>query len=177
MVVNQHYQTVATLTGADGWILSLHDFQIRGDDAWVTAYKVVPGQDLSAYGGSASGSVLDVAVQEYDLPTGNLLSSWDALNPGGTPNIPLSQSQQQPPVGSVPLDAYHINSIQLIGSNEFLVSMRNTWAAYLVDTHTEPNRLDCSAATRRSPASRCRPMLDSLAARRLDVGQSADGVR
>ncbi len=135
VVVNQHYQTVATLSGADGWVLSLHDFRISGRDAWVTAYKVVPGQNLTPYGGSASGQVLDVAVQEYDLRTGQLLKSWDALNPGGTPNIPLSQSQQPaPPSG--PWDAYHINSIQLIGSNEFLVSMRNTWSAYLVNAST-----------------------------------------
>ncbi len=135
VVVNQHYQTVATLSGADGWVLSLHDFQISGDDAWVTAYKVVPGQNLTPYGGSANGLVLDSAVQEYDLRSGQLLKSWDALNPGGTPNIPLSQSQQTAPSAG-PWDAYHINSIQLIGSNEFLVSMRNTWAAYLVNAST-----------------------------------------
>lgn len=135
VVLNQHYQTVATLTGSNGWILSLHDFQISGNDAWVTAYKVVPGQNLTAYGGSANGQVLDVAVQEYNLTNGQLLKSWDALNPGGTPNIPLSQSQQKPP-SSGPWDAYHINSIQVIGSNEFLVSMRNTWAAYLVNAST-----------------------------------------
>lgn len=135
IVVNQHYQTVATLTGADGWVLSLHDFRITGDDAWVTAYKVVGGQNLTPYGGPANGQVLDVAVQKYDLPTGRLLESWDALNPGGTPNIPLSQSQQKPP-SSGAWDAYHINSIQLIGSNEFLVSMRNTWSAYLVNAST-----------------------------------------
>lgn len=135
VVVNQHYQTVATLSGADGWVLSLHDFQISGHDAWVTAYKVIPGQNLTAYGGSANGQVLDVAVQEYDLTTGQLLKSWDALNPGGIPNIPLSQSQQKVPTSGA-WDAYHINSIQLIGSNEFLVSMRNTWSAYLVNATT-----------------------------------------
>ncbi len=135
VVVNQHYRTVATLTGKDGWILSLHDLQIRGRDAWVTAYKVVPGQNLTAFGGSANGPVLDVAVQEYNLTNGQLVYSWDALNPGGTPNVPLSQAQTKP-FGAAPWDAYHINSIQLIGANEFLVSMRNTWAAYLVNAGT-----------------------------------------
>src|SRR5262249_43903761 len=75
------------------------------------------------------------AVQEYDLKTGQLLYTWDALNPGGTPNIPLSQGQQKPlPGGS--WDAYHINSIQLTGNGTFLVSMRNTWSAYLVNRST-----------------------------------------
>ncbi len=135
VVVDQHYKTVATLKGANGWVLSLHDFQISGKDAWVTAYKTVPNQNLTPYGGSASGSVLDVAVQEYDLRTGQLEFTWDALNPGGTPNIPLSQARNKP-FGTVPWDAYHINSIQLVGSHEFLVSMRDTWSAYLVDSST-----------------------------------------
>ena len=91
--------------------------------------------NLSAYGGSANGEVLDSAVQEYNLATGQLLYTWDALNPGGTPNIPLSQTQQKPFPG-IPWDAYHINSIQFTGNETFLVSMRNTWTAYLVDRTT-----------------------------------------
>jgi hypothetical protein len=36
----------------------------------------------------------------------------------------------------IPWDAYHGNSVQLIGSGKFLVSLRNTWAAYLVDINS-----------------------------------------
>jgi hypothetical protein len=138
VVVDQHYRQVATLTATTGgWVLSQHELVINGDDAWVTAYKNIPA-DLSPYGGLANGTLTDVAVQEYNLGTGQLLYSWDAFNPGGTPNIPLSMSHQQPSTVLVngqptPWDAYHINSIQLVGSNQFLVSMRNTWAAYLVN--------------------------------------------
>src|SRR5262249_51949534 len=111
VVVDQHYRHVATLKGADGWVISEHEMIISGGNAWVTAYKNVT-TDLTPYGGSANGTVLDSAVQEYDLKTGQLLYTWDALNPGGTPNIPLSQGQQKPLAGG-PWDAYHINSIQL----------------------------------------------------------------
>jgi hypothetical protein len=134
VVVNQHYQQVATLKGADGWIISEHEMVISGANAWVTAYKTVP-MNLTPYGGSANGEVLDSAVQEYDLATGQLLYTWDALNPGGVPNVPLSQSQQKPFPG-IPWDAYHINSIELTGNGTFLVSLRNTWSAYLVDRST-----------------------------------------
>jgi hypothetical protein len=135
VVVDQHYRQVAKpLKGADGWVISEHDMVISGANAWVTAYKVVP-YNLAAYGGSANGLVLDSAVQEYNLATGQLLYTWDALNPGGTPNIPLSETQQKPFPG-IPWDAYHINSIQLTGSETFLVSMRNTWTAYLVNRLT-----------------------------------------
>ena len=138
-VVNQHYRQVATLTGdtADGWVISPHEVVIKGKDAWVTAYKYLPNQDLSAYGGSKHGTLYDSAVQEYDLTTGKLLYSWDAFNPGHTPNVPLSESESPaPPNPNVPWDAYHVNSIQLVGSHQFLTSFRNTWAAYLVDINS-----------------------------------------
>ena len=137
VVYNQKYQKVATLTGdtKDGWVLSPHEFVISGNNAWVTAYKNLRNVDLSAYGGSSSGTLLDSAVQEYDLRTGQLIYSWDAYNPGGTPNIPLSESKATPAPANanVPWDAYHLNSIQLAGNGDFLTSMRNTWAAYLVN--------------------------------------------
>ncbi len=134
VVVDQHYRHVATLKAADGWVISEHEMLISGPNAWVTAYKTVPA-NISAYGGPANGSVLDSAVQEYDLKTGQLLYTWDALNPGAVPNIPLSQSEQKPLPG-MPWDAYHINSIALTGNETFLVSMRNTWTAYLVNRLT-----------------------------------------
>ena len=134
VVVDQHYRHVATLKGADGWIISEHEMIISGANAWVTAYKSVP-MNLTPYGGSANGTLLDSAVQEYNLGTGQLLYTWDAFNPGGTPNVPLSQSQTKA-LPNVPWDAYHINAIQLGGNETFLVSLRNTWSAYLINRLT-----------------------------------------
>jgi hypothetical protein len=100
----------------------------------VTAVKVQP-MDLTPYGGARNGSILNAAVQEYDLTNGKLLYTWDAAADGADAgHIPLSDSYQRPLPGS-PWDAYHINSIQL-GSAGFIVSMRNTWAAYSVNTAT-----------------------------------------
>ena len=127
IVVNQHYQTVATLKGVDGWKLTLHELLIDGDHAWVTANKDIP-RNLSTNGGAYNGAVDDSAVQEYDLRTGRLLRSWDALK-----HIPLGDSYATVPTNGFPWDAYHVNSIQLVGTDTFLVSMRDTWAAYLVN--------------------------------------------
>jgi hypothetical protein len=129
IVVDQHYRTVATLQGADGWLLTPHEFLISGHDAWVTANKNVP-MDLTAEGGAADGVLTDSAVQEYDLNTGKLLYTWSALA-----HIPLSDSNTHPAPG-IPWDAYHINAIDLVGSNEFITSMRNTSAGYLVNATT-----------------------------------------
>ena len=127
IVVNQHYQTVARLKAVDGWVLTLHELLIRGQDAWVTANKNIP-MNLSKYGGAYNGALIDSAVQEYDIKTGKLLRNWDALD-----HIPLSQSQASLPTNGFPWDAYHVNSIDLNGAGAFLVSMRDTWAAYLVN--------------------------------------------
>lgn len=132
-VVNQHYRKVATLAGKDGWVITPHELLISGQDAWVTVNKNVI-RDLRAYGGKARGTLVDSAVQEYDLRTGKLLYTWDAGAPG---EIPLSASRTRPPPNGSPWDAYHVNSIQLVGKGQFLTSMRNTWAAYLVQSRTK----------------------------------------
>ncbi|HEV3129674.1 MAG TPA: MFS transporter [Solirubrobacteraceae bacterium] len=130
VVVDQHYRPVATLRAHGGWVITLHDLAIDGDHAWVTANRNVP-RNLSKYGGAYNGAAIDSAVQEYDLRTGGLLFSWDALQ-----HIPLSDVQVAIPPNSFPWDAYHVNSIEPLPDGTFIVSMRNTWAIYKVDART-----------------------------------------
>jgi EmrB/QacA subfamily drug resistance transporter len=130
VVVDQHYKTVATLRGANGWVLTLHEIVISGDHAWVTANKNLPA-NLSKYGGAYNGTLIDSAVQEYDLRTGKLLRTWDALD-----HIPLGDSRASLPTNGFPWDAYHVNAIDAPGDGTFVVSMRNTWAAYKVSINT-----------------------------------------
>ncbi len=128
IVVNQHYKTVATLHGANGWVLTLHTMVIDGDHAWVTANKNVP-MNLSRWGGVYNGTLVDSALQEYDLRTGKLLWTWDAYK-----HIGLADTHSLPPGNGFPWDAYHINSIDLISKNAALVSMRDTWGVYKINT-------------------------------------------
>jgi len=130
VVVNQHYQAVARIRGKHGWKLTLHAIEISGDDIWVTANKNI-AHNLAAYGGAYNGALIDSAVQEYNLKTGQLMFSWDALR-----HIPLGDSRASVPTNGFPWDAYHVNAIDLTGNGSFLVSMRNTWAAYMVNIET-----------------------------------------
>jgi Arylsulfotransferase (ASST) len=130
IVVDNHYRRIATLKGADGWVLTLHSMVVRGHNAWVTANKNVRA-DLSGDGGVSNGVFTDSAVQEYDLRTGKLLSTWKAST-----HIPRHESYTQPPPNGFPWDTYHVNSVQPYGNGTFLVSMRNTWAIYLVNART-----------------------------------------
>jgi Arylsulfotransferase (ASST) len=136
VVVDQHYRRVATLKARSPWVISLHDAVISGGDVWVTVYRDVRHQNLVAYGGRRNATVYDAGIQEYDLHTGKLLYTWDALNPGHKANVPLSASEQPASAPGPAWDAYHVNSIQVLAPNQILVSMRNTWAAYLINTST-----------------------------------------
>jgi Arylsulfotransferase (ASST) len=139
VVMDETYRRVATLKAQRPWVVSLHDAVISGNNIWITVYRSVPKQNLRPFRGSANGTVYDAGVQEYDLRTGKLLYTWDALNPGGVPNVPLSASYQPANIETAPgsaWDAYHLNSIQVLPHNQILVSMRNTWAVYLIDTQT-----------------------------------------
>jgi hypothetical protein len=130
VVVDQHYRPIARLKATGGWVITLHEMVIRGHDAWVTANKNIP-MNLSKYGGAYNGALIDSAVQEYDLRTGKLVYTWDALD-----HIPLNDSQASLPTNGFPWDAYHVNSINLARDGKFVVSMRNTWAAYGVNSAT-----------------------------------------
>ncbi|MGI8429228.1 MAG: MFS transporter [Solirubrobacteraceae bacterium] len=127
IVIDQHYRTVGRLKGADGWIITLHSLVVSGENVWVTANKNIP-MNLSRYGGAYNGALIDSAVQEYNLRTGKLLRTWDALG-----HIPLTDSHASLPTNGFPWDAFHVNAIDLTGDGSFIVSMRNTWGAYLVN--------------------------------------------
>jgi hypothetical protein len=129
VIVDQHYRPIARLKGQGGWVITLHELVIQGDHAWVTANRNIP-MNLSPYGGAYNGALIDSAIQEYSLKTGKLLRSWDARD-----HIPLSDSYASLPTNGFPWDAYHVNSIQVLGAS-VIASMRNTWAAYRINMQT-----------------------------------------
>jgi EmrB/QacA subfamily drug resistance transporter len=130
VVVNRHYQRIATIRGKNGWVPTVHEILIQGDNAWITVNKNIP-KNLSPYGGAYNGAFIDSGVQEYNIKSGKLLYTWDALK-----HISLGDSWASLPTNGFPWDAYHINSIQLLPHGLMLVSMRDTWAAYLVNINT-----------------------------------------
>ncbi len=126
VIVDEHYRTIKSLHGVDGWVLSPHEFLLDHGNAWVTAYKNVPF-DLTPYGGPRNGQVIDTAVQEYNVRTNALVWQWDALA-----HIPPSESYAAIGKDGV-WDPYHMNSIDLTVPGKLLLSLRNTWALYQVD--------------------------------------------
>jgi MFS family permease len=130
IVVNQHYQPVARITGQNGWTLTMHEMVIKGDDAWVTVNRNAP-HNLSSVGGVNNGVIVDSGVQEINLTTGKAVYTWDALD-----HISYDQSKVTLPSNGYPWDAYHINALELEPHDDMLISLRDTSAIYLVSIKT-----------------------------------------
>ena len=131
VIDNDRYRTLATVKAGNGLYADLHDFQITGGTAWITAYE--PEHiDLSADGGLQDGLIDDCVIQEIDIRTGLVMFEWHALG-----HVPLSNAYTHPPHGAGQLfDYFHLNSIDPQPGGNLLISSRNTWAVYLISTQT-----------------------------------------
>ncbi len=93
--------TVARLKATGGWVLTLHEIVIDGDDAWVTANKNI-ARDLSSYGGAYNGALIDSAVQEYNLKTGQAAAQLGRARPHPARRVLRVAADQRLPVGRLP---------------------------------------------------------------------------
>jgi hypothetical protein len=132
VILNQHYQQIATVSAGNGLLADQHEFDLTPyGTALITVYNQVP-YDLSSVGGPVNGSVLDGIVQEVDIATGKVLFQWDSLQ-----HVPLTDSYQPLPANpATPYDFFHINSVNLDSDGNLLISARHTWTVYKVDHHT-----------------------------------------
>jgi hypothetical protein len=129
---NTSYQRVAVVHAANGLTADLHDFELTPEGtALITAYYPVFWNATSTHEAS-NQIVLDSVVQEIDIKTGLLLFQWDSLD-----HVPLTDTYEGM-VNSArqPYDYFHVNSVQEEHNGDFLVSGRNTWAAYEIDPQT-----------------------------------------
>jgi hypothetical protein len=128
MIVGRSYRTIAVVHAGYGYTPDDHEFQLtpRGT-ALIDTYVPVKA-DLSAVGGASDGLLMDCAIQELDIKTGQVLWEWHALG-----HVPLSASYFGNPGSTTPYDFFHINSIQQLPSGNLVISARHTWAVYEID--------------------------------------------
>jgi Arylsulfotransferase (ASST) len=130
-ILNTAYKTVATVNAGNGYKADLHEFQITpSGSAFITAYSLVSA-DLSSAGGSRDGILQDAILQEVDIQTGLVMFEWHAY---GHVALYDSYAHASSNAGE-PFDFFHINSVSLDpwGDGNFIISSRNTWAAYEVN--------------------------------------------
>ncbi len=133
-VLSTDYRPLASVRAGNGYYADLHELQIApSGSAYLTAYTLVRG-DLSSVGGSRNGALQDAVAQEVDIKTGLVMFEWHAYG-----HVALYDSYASSPRDpNRPWDFFHMNSISpdSWGDGNFIVSSRNTWAAYEIDHHS-----------------------------------------
>jgi hypothetical protein len=130
-IYSSSYRPIGTVSAGNGYQADLHEMQITPQSsAFVTAYSLVDA-DLSSAGGARDGVLQDAILQEIDIKTGLVMFEWHAYG-----HVALSDSYSQlPRSASQPWDYFHLNSISVDpwGDGNFVISSRNTWAAYEIN--------------------------------------------
>ena len=120
-IADSSYTIIKTISAGNGLIADSHDFAITPQGtALITVYQP-EFADTRSVRGKASDVVFDSVIQEIDIATNRVMFEWHALD-----HLPLTDSYQPYVAGTGPYDFAHINSIQPFGSNELMVSLRNT---------------------------------------------------
>jgi hypothetical protein len=102
----------------------------------VTAYNTT-AYNLTAMGGSERGFVSDSMFFEIDIETEEILFSWSALDhfwPEDSMLPLITASGTGTPMS--PYDFFHLNSVQAINHDSFLISSRNFWSVFLISRST-----------------------------------------
>ena len=112
-----------------------HDLEQVGRDYLFLTYRQRPHVDLSPYGGPEDATVLDSEIQRINR-RGRLVWSWSSRD-----HIDLAESVVRPgkpltgtamPDGSTVYDMTHINSVEPVGRDDLIISLRNTDAVYRI---------------------------------------------
>jgi hypothetical protein len=132
VILNSHYQQIATVSAGNGLSADQHEFRLTSDGtALITSYHAVP-YDLTPYGGPADGQVYDGVLQEIDIATGKVVFQWDSLD-----HVPLSDSYIAVPTDpAAPWDYFHINAVNPDLDGNLLVSGRGVSTIYKIDHQT-----------------------------------------
>jgi hypothetical protein len=132
-IYDSSYRRIGSISAGNGYSADLHDIQITPQgSAYITVYTLARA-DLSSVGGSRNGALQDAVLQEVDIKTGLVMFEWHAYG-----HVALSDSYVNPPTDpNRPWDFFHMNSVSLDpwGDGNFLISARNTWAAYEINHH------------------------------------------
>jgi hypothetical protein len=132
VIANANYKTVAVVKAGNGMPTDEHEFVVLPNGAALIPAYVPVQADLSSAGGTPNGIAVDCAVQEVDIHTGLVMWEWRSLG-----HVSVSQSYSQPPASPTGyFDYFHLNSAQMLGEGNVVISARNTWGVYALNAHT-----------------------------------------
>jgi hypothetical protein len=131
-IADQTFNTIKTVSGANGLPMDLHEFTITPSGAGLaTAYHETT-TDLTAVKGAKQGRIINCYAQVLDLATGKASFDWNALE-----HVAVQESYKPVPgLGKDLYDYIHVNSLQMLSDGSILISARNTWTIYKVNGNT-----------------------------------------
>jgi hypothetical protein len=126
VIYNTRYQQIATVQAGNGLQgMDLHEFIVTPNgDAWIIGVSPVHYSTLTR-------PLMDAVIQEIDIKTGLVMFEWHALD-----HIPITASFFNTSSKGYVYDPYHMNSISLDHDGSLIVSVRNTWAVYKINSQT-----------------------------------------
>jgi Arylsulfotransferase (ASST) len=133
IVADSSYRPIMHVHPGNGFEADLHDFHFEPNNtALLTIFSTIHC-NLSSDGGPRDAAVTDASYQELDLSTGLVRREWHSVD-----HVPLTASYASPVQSSAewPFDYFHINSIDPRSDGSTLISARNTWGIYLLNTET-----------------------------------------
>jgi hypothetical protein len=131
-IADATFNTIKTVSGANGLQMDLHEFTITSSGAGLaTAYDETT-TDLTAVKGAKQGRIINCHAQVLDLATGKATFDWNALE-----HVAVEESYKPVPASGKNLyDYVHVNSLQMLSDGSLLVSARNTWTVYRINGKT-----------------------------------------
>ncbi len=127
------YHQIGRVHAGNGYKVDLHEFKITPQGTAIfTSFQPIRC-DLSSLGGPRGGAVTDSLMQEVDLHTGLVRKEWHSVD-----HVPLSYSYSTAVTTSerLPFDYFHLNSVDPLADDRTLISARNTWSLYELNTQT-----------------------------------------
>ena len=126
-ILDRRYRVAGRVVPGNGYRANAHELQLTGRD---TAYT---GMYVPVRLQGSGINVTDFVIQEIDVPTGDVLFEWHALD-----HVPRSASYVPRPRTGWSWDYFHGNSIEppRSGGRTLIVSARKTSAVYGIDRGT-----------------------------------------
>jgi hypothetical protein len=131
-IADETFNTIRTVSGANGLPMDLHEFTITSAGAGLATAYTETTTDLTAVKGAKQGRIINCHAQVLDLATGKATFDWNALE-----HVAVQESYKPVPASGKDLyDYIHVNSLQMLSDGSLLVSARNTWTVYRVNGST-----------------------------------------
>jgi hypothetical protein len=118
-VLDSSYAEVDSYTAGNGYTIDPHEFQMLPNGNVVLMSYAPLTMDLTAYGGQANATVIELVIQELN-PQHDVVFQWRSSE-----HIPVSDTTVSL-LGPGPIDYFHGNAIEVDTDGHLLVSARHT---------------------------------------------------